>query len=223
MPRRARLYLPGYPIHAIQRGHNQMDVFRDKADFEFYLATLFELVELLEIELHAYVLMTNHVHFLLTVKSKESLSLLFQGLGRRYVQRFNHRYGLRGSLWEGRFRSIPIDSERYLMQVYRYIELNPVRAGIVQKPQEYIYSSYGHHIGLIAQKQIQDHALFWSLGNTPYERQAAYLALIDEGLSARQIENITTTTLRGYNLQSQLMPPANLKLACRRGRPARES
>ena len=197
MPRIARLFEAGMPVHAMQRGHNKMVVFVDKFDFEYYLEALFDALEVDLIDLHAYALMNNHIHLLLTAPSKEALSRLFQSVGRRYVQHFNKRHARSGTLWEGRFKSCLINSERYLLEVYRYIELNPVRAGIVEYAKDYQHSSYRHHAGIATNNRIKDHPLFWSLGNTPFERQAAYKALVDEGLTAHQVARITDQTLRG--------------------------
>ena len=218
MPRIARVFVADQPVHAMQRGHNRMDVFKDKFDYEFYLEALFDAIEVEKIDLHAYVLMTNHVHLLLSAPSKDTLSRLFQSVGRRYVQHFNKRYGRTGTLWEGRFRSCLVDSERYLLEVYRYIELNPVRAGIVDHPQTYHYSSYRHHSGAQPNSHIKDHPLFWSLGNTPFERQASYKALVDEGLSPHQTARITDHTMRGIPISGSSTNPLRNK-----GRPSKSA
>ena len=216
MPRIARVFEAGLPVHAMQRGHNRMAVFVDKFDYEYYLEALFDALEVELIDLHAYVLMTNHIHLLLTAPSKEALSRLFQSVGRRYVQHFNKRHARTGTLWEGRFKSCLINSERYLLEVYRYIELNPVRAGIVEYPHVYQHSSYRHHAGIVTNNRIKDHPLFWSLGNTPFERQAAYKVLVEEGLTAHQVARITDQTLRGLPIQETASSPNRP-----RGRPAK--
>ena len=216
MPRVARLFEPGMPVHAMQRGHNRMVVFIDKFDYEYYLEALFDALEVEQIDLHAYALMSNHVHLLLSAPSKEALSRLFQSVGRRYVQHFNKRHARSGTLWEDRFKSSLINSERYLLEVYRYIELNPVRAGIVESPQAYQHSSYRHHAGIATNNRIKDHPLFWSLGNTPFERQAAYKALIDDGLTLHQIARITDQTMRGLPIEQSTSAAPRL-----RGRPSK--
>jgi putative transposase len=200
MTRRARLFLPGFPIHAMQRGHNRQEVFRNRGDYQFYLMVLFEAVEALQIELHAYVLMPNHVHLLLSCSTKSSLSRLFQSVGRRYVQYFNHRYVRTGTLWEGRYRSCTVDSERYLLECYRYIELNPVRARLVERAQDYLYSSYRHHAGFETDSRLKDHEIFWRIGNTPFDRQSNYKGLIAEGMHQSGVSKITHATLNGWHL-----------------------
>jgi putative transposase len=200
MPRRSRLFLPGFPVHAIQRGHNRDAVFRARGDYEFYMTVLFEAIEALQIDLHAYVLMPNHVHLLLSCAEKSSLARLFQSVGRRYVQHFNRRYTRTGTLWEGRFRSCTVDSERYLLECYRYIELNPVRAKLVDRAEEYVYSSYRHHAGIVFDTRLKDHDIFWRIGNTPFDRQSNYRALVAEGLHQNRAAQITSSTLNGWHL-----------------------
>jgi putative transposase len=220
MTRRARLFLLGYPIHAMQRGHNRNEVFRYKGDYQFYLTALFEAVEELQIELHAYVLMPNHIHLLLSCSSKELLARLFQSVGRRYVQYFNHRYSRSGTLWEGRFKSCTVDSERYLLECYRYIESNPVRAHLVEKPEDYPFTSYRHHVGIELDTRIKDHDVFWRIGNTPFDRQSNYKALVAQNLQQNSRLAITQATMNGWHLgaaSNQL--PARLQHPKPRGRP----
>jgi putative transposase len=174
MARQPRLTAPGFPHHVVQRGNNRQEVFRDSADCERYLALLTELSASMVTPVHAYVLMPNHVHLLLTPTESHSLGRLMQALGRRYVMWFNRRHTRTGTLWEGRYRACVIESERYLFACSRYIEMNPVRAGLVADPAEYRWSSYAHHVGLQPEPIIVEHPLIWSLGNTPFERQAAY-------------------------------------------------
>jgi putative transposase len=179
MARQPRLTAPGFPHHVVQRGNNRQEVFRDAADCERYLELLTELSASMTTPVHAYVLMPNHVHLLLTPTESHSLGRLMQALGRRYVMWFNRRHTRTGTLWEGRYRACVIESERYLFACSRYIEMNPVRAGLVADPAEYRWSSYTHHVGLRPEPIIVEHPLIWSLGNTPFERQAAYRRLFD--------------------------------------------
>ncbi len=147
MPRRARLSLPGIPWHIIQRGNNRAVCFHTEADYQFYLYYLKEFADKFGCEVHAYALMTNHVHLLLTPAKANSAGLLMKHLGQRYVQYINRTYLRSGTLWEGRFRSCLTQTEDYVLACYRYIELNPVRSGMVMKPQDYRWSSY-HANGL---------------------------------------------------------------------------
>jgi len=142
MPRRARLVAPGIPLHIIQRGNNRQACFFHDDDYSLYLDWLLDYSELAGCTMHAYVLMTNHVHLLLTPGTKESAGLLMKRLGQRYVQYVNRTYRRSGTLWEGRFRSCIAQEDIYLLICQRYIELNPVRAGMVRYPADYRWSSY---------------------------------------------------------------------------------
>jgi putative transposase len=142
MARRARLSVPGIPWHIIQRGNNRSACFFSDADYTIYLRHLAELATKFECAIHSYVLMTNHVHLLLTPQNEDSAALLMKNLGQRYVQYINRTYRRSGTLWEGRFRSCLVQSESYLLACYRYIELNPVRENMVRHPREYRWSSY---------------------------------------------------------------------------------
>ena len=202
MARLPRLAASGYPHHVIQRGNNRQAIFADAADCERFLGELGELLPLYEVALHAYVLMPNHVHLLLTPASRAGLSGLMQALGRRYVAWFNRRHGRTGALFEGRFRSSIVESECYLLACSRYIELNPVRAGLVGKPVEYRWSSMGHHAGLRVDPLITEHPLVWALGNTPFERQAAYQRLFETELAETTVHAIRSTLHRSWALGS---------------------
>jgi putative transposase len=200
MARLARLFVPGCAQHIIQRGHNRMQVFRDDTDRQLYLTWLIETSQARSVAVHGYVLMPNHIHLLVTAPSVTDLSRLMQAVNISYVRHFNKRYGRTGTLWESRYRSAVILSERYLMACYRYIDLNPVRGGLVADPIEWPWSSYARHIGERADSWISDHSLYWSLGNTPYERQAAYKALCQQVLDQPTTDSITRSTLRGWGL-----------------------
>src|SRR5262249_39743315 len=161
--RLSRVDIAGYPHHVIQRGNNRQAIFVDVADYKRYLQLLQEACATYPAALHAYVLMPNHVHLLLTPEKAGELSRLMQALGRRYVRWFNDRHRRTGTLWEGRFRSTVVESERYLLACMRYIELNPIRASLASDPVEYRWSSYAHHVGQVVDPLITDHPLFWSL------------------------------------------------------------
>jgi len=174
MPRRARLKIAGVPQHIIQRGNNRAVCFFADDDYRYYLESLAEGAHRYGCALHAYVLMTNHVHLLVTPDTEEGISKTMRHLGSRYVQYINYVYRRSGTLWEGRFKSNLIDSERYLLTCYRYIELNPVRAGIVGHPGDYPWSSYGTHALGRKDELLRDHPLYAALGATTEARQAAY-------------------------------------------------
>jgi putative transposase len=204
MPRRPRLALAGFPHHVVQRGNDRQAIFRDDVDRRHYLNVMRELAGELQVAINAYVLMPNHVHLLLTpAVDGKALSRLMQGLGRRYVRRFNDRHGRTGSLWEGRFFSSLIEADRYLFACYRYIELNPVRAGLVTAPEEFQWSSHRHHIGLSLDPIVSDHSLFWGLGNTPFDRQRAYQALFEPLQPQMEFDAIRVSIRRNQALVSK--------------------
>lgn len=200
MARLPRLTAPGLPHHLIQRGNNRQATFVDEVDCERYLRELGDLAPSHGLALHAYVLMPNHVHLLATPSERESLAKVMQALGRRYVRWFNDRHRRTGTLWEGRFRSTVVDSERYLLACMRYIEMNPVRGGLVGEPDRYRWSSYPHHAGLRVDPLIREHAVYWALGNTPFERQGAYMRLFERREEAAEIEAIRYATQHGWAL-----------------------
>jgi len=142
MARLPRYVIPGQPQHIIQRGNNRQIIFAAEADYQFFRDALVEAAAKRGLAIHAYVWMTNHVHLLATPEFDDSIGKTFQSVGRRYVQYFNYSYKRSGTLWEGRYRATVVDSERYLLTLMRYIELNPVRAGMVAAPQDYPWSSY---------------------------------------------------------------------------------
>ncbi|HUL63135.1 MAG TPA: transposase [Burkholderiaceae bacterium] len=200
MARLPRSKAAGFPHHVIQRGNNRQLVFADVADYQRYLYLLHEISAAQGVAVHAYVLMTNHVHLLATPDADEGISRFMQALGRRYVRWFNDRHQRTGTLWEGRFRSAVVAADRYLLACMRYIELNPVRAGLAAAPEEYRWSSNAHHVGRLVDPLITDHALFWALGNTPFERQSAYQQLFEAPLPSEDFDQIRRGTNRGWAL-----------------------
>jgi putative transposase len=191
MARPPRSIVAKVPHHIICRGVAQQPVFLDDEDRERYLACLKRVAAAVKVDVHAYVLMTNHVHLLASGQEDESLSQLMQQLGRLYVRRFNERHERSGTLWEGRFRASAIDSDRYFFECMRYIELNPVRAGMVTQPDQYRWSSYRHHAGIESGETVSDHFLYWNLGNTPFEREAAYKEIAAAALPPQDVQRMT--------------------------------
>jgi putative transposase len=190
MPRRPRLNLANVPLHVIQRGNNRQACFFADEDYRFYLHWLRKGAEKYGCDVYAYVLMTNHVHLLLSPHGKKSVSGLMQSLGRRYVQYVNRIYKRSGTLWEGRFKASLVNAEEYLLLCYRYIELNPVRAGMVTDPGAYPWSSYRWH-GLGERDElIRDHGLYQALGSEASERQQAYRALFRSQLDGDALTQI---------------------------------
>jgi len=200
MARLPRLTVPGYPHHIIQRGNNRQAIFTASADYETLLAMLEEHAVKAGVAIHAYVLMSNHFHLLATPATAEAIPQMMQSVGRRYVRYFNQRQGRTGTLWEGRYKSTLIQAERYLLACMAYIDLNPVRAGMVGEPGEYPWSSHAHYVGRRSDRLVTPHPLYWELGNTPFSRDAAYGELVKAGISTQQQAALTDSALRGWAL-----------------------
>jgi putative transposase len=200
MARLPRLSLPGYPHHVIQRGNNRQTIFVDRQDHETMLGLLAENARKFDVAVHAYVLMDNHFHLLATPGRAGALSGMMQAVGRSYVRYFNLRHGRTGTLWEGRYRSTVLQTERYLMACMAYIDLHPVRDGRVSQPGDWPWSSHAHYLGLRNDRLITPHALYWELGNTPFAREAAYAARVQAGVATEKQGQITDATLRGWAL-----------------------
>jgi len=197
MPRKPRFFLPDVPVHMIIRGNSRQPVFAEDDDYFAYRNWMRESGEIHECRIHAYVLMTNHIHVLLSSGEPTNISRFSQAIGRKYVPYFNHKYGKSGTLWEGRFKASSIDSEHYLLACYRYIEMNPVRAGMVSDCKDYQWSSY--HANALGEYDalITPHPLYISLGRTDQARQKAYQDLFSEGLSSNLLTNIRQSTQTG--------------------------
>lgn len=198
MARLPRLTLPGHPHHIIQRGNNRQAIFASTADYETLLRQLEEFGRKFRVAIHSYVLMSNHFHLLATPEDETGVPLMMQALGRSYVRYFNAAQARTGTLWEGRYKSTLIQSERYLLVCMAYIDLNPVRAGLVGDPAEYPWSSHRHYAGTRTDKLISPHPLFWELGNTPFAREEAYAALVRSDISREKQEALTTATFKGW-------------------------
>ena len=190
MPRRRRFCPRDVPVHVIQRGNNRQTLFTSDKDIAAYAHWLTEGAEKYDLLVHGWVFMTNHVHLLITPKQDHSVSRLMQSLGRRYVGYFNYSYARSGTLFEGRFRSSLVQNDEYFLTCLRYIELNPVRAGIVKDPGDYQWSSYRVHGFGLHTKMWAPHANYLALGNHPKRRQAVYRKLVVEAMDAEVIAKI---------------------------------
>lgn len=190
MPRPPRLVLPGQPLHLIQRGNNRSTLFRSPEEYRRYQQVLQDASVRAACAIHAFVLMTNHVHLLVTPAAACGPARLMQAIGRQYVRWFNDRHQRTGTLWEGRYRSTLIDSDHYLLTCSRYIELNPVRAGLVERPEEYPWSSFRHNAYGAPNSLVTPHPLYDALGSAPEERQLAYRDLFTRPLATRAVENL---------------------------------
>lgn len=200
MARLARISVPGYPYHIIQRGNNRQPIFASADDKRWMLELLTENATLHDVAIHAYVLMDNHFHLLATPRTAQSLPVMMQAVGRRYVRYFNDRQGRTGTLWEGRYKSALVQTERYLLACMVYFDLNPVRAGLVNLPQDYPWSSHSHYVGTHSDKLVTPHALVWELGNTPFARESSYRELVQTGISNQQRDALAQSAQSGWVL-----------------------
>lgn len=193
MPRRARQYIPELPYHIVQRGNNREVCFIEPENYQFYLELWQELSVKYQVAVHAYGLMTNHIHFLVTPKADDSISRVMKTVGSRYAQYINKKYKRTGTLWEGRHKSSLIQSERYLLTCYRYIELNPVRAGMVDQPEEYKWSSYGANAWGDS-SWLTAHYEYLRLGSDIVARAGVYRELFRYQLNNTDIDNMRKST-----------------------------
>lgn len=200
MARLARVSVPGHPYHVLQRGNNRQVIFLSDGDRETMRSLLAESALQFEVVLHAYVLMDNHFHLLATPQGPDGLPKMMQAVGRRYVRYFNDTHGRTGTLWEGRYKSALVQSERYLLACMVYMDLNPVRAGMVSRAQDYPWSSHAHYIGLHNDRLVTPHALVWELGNTPFARESRYRELVQAGVSREQRAALGQSVTSGWVL-----------------------
>lgn len=224
MPRRARLVMPGVPLHLIQRGNNRSACFYSEEDYLFYLEHLAEQARKQACEIHAWCLMTNHVHLLLTPSNPTGASLLMKGLGQRYVQYVNRTYQRTGTLWEGRFRSCLVQEDSYVLACYRYIEMNPVRAGIVEHPAEYRWTSYRANAQGEESRFITPHAQYNALGEAGLPRTASYRELFKNQLDPGLVDQIRASTNGNYVLGGSRFASeveSTLRRRVNKGRPGR--
>lgn len=200
MPRKPRFYLPDVPAHVMQRGHNRESIFFKERDYREYLRILKKVADNYECQIHSYVLMTNHVHLLVTPAEKNSISLMFQSIGRLYVTYINKTYNRTGTLWEGRHKGNIIDTENYFMICMKYIELNPVRSMMVKEPSEYPWSSYHANAYGKPNAIISPHKLYLALSSDEYKRKKDYRALLSKNDDLSLANNISKNVLSGTPL-----------------------
>jgi putative transposase len=221
MPRRPRLLLPNVPLHLIQRGNNRQVCFVAEEDYRFYLDWLKEYAAKTGCRIHAYVLMSNHVHLLVSSPTTDGLGAMMKALGQRYVQYVNRTYRRSGTLWEGRFRSCLTQEESYLLACQRYIELNPVRAGMVEHPGEYRWSSYRANAQGVENTLVQPHELYLALGRETAEREAAYRELFRYDLEPGLVDQIRKATNGNFALGNTRFGEQITKALGRRAQPGK--
>ncbi len=221
MPRQPRLDLPGIPQHVVQRGNNRQPCFFTDIDRQRYLQDLRELALKIGCQIHAYVLMTNHIHLLMTASHVGRVAQLMQSLGRRYVRYVNDRYHRTGTLWEGRYKSCLVDGGEYLLRCCRYIELNPVRAGMVADPMDYRWSSHRANARGEPDLLVHPHACYLALATTEQGRCAAFRELVMSGVDAGETEAIRLTLQRQHALGNDRFRAAIERQLGRRVGPAK--
>ena len=203
MARLPRFVIPGQPQHIIQRGNNRQVIFAAEADYQFFRDALVEAAAKHELSIHAYVWMSNHIHLLASPGKDDSISKVFQSVGRRYVQYFNHTYNRSGTLWEGRYRATVVDSAQYLLTLMRYIELNPVRADMVAHPGDYPWSSYAFNAqgdSGANSNWLTPHVEYLRLARSKDARLSAYRQLFRAAISGQDLNAIRESTHKGWVL-----------------------
>mgnify|MGYP001577051248 CR=1 FL=1 len=229
MPRKPRFYLPGVAVQAVQRGHSRQPVFYEEADYRAYLNWLQEAAVRYDCAVHAYVLMTTHVHVLCTPGDSDGISRMMQYVGRYYVPYINNQYGTRGTLWEGRYKASLVQEDRYLLTCMRYIEQNPVRAGMVAHPRQYRWSSYRANGEVRDDPLVTPHGRYLALGRTAARRREAYRALFKAPVDETEIAYIraawqTGTPLGNASFKEKVGRKLQLDVGQdRRGRPSKKA
>jgi putative transposase len=203
MARLPRLWIPGAPQHLVVRGNNRQAIFRSDGDRIMFHRCLVETSRRFGVEVHAYVLMTNHVHLLATAPASGAISSVFQALGRRYVSYFNYLHGRSGTLWEGRFRACIVQTERYLLMCQRYIELNPVRAGVTPKPEDFPWSSHRFYARGLPDDVVTPHPVFVGLAAGEEARRTLYGSFLSCDVASSEIEQIRQALNKGWPLGTE--------------------
>jgi putative transposase len=221
MARLPRLIVPHQPHHLIQQGNDRQPIFREPEDYQRFLGWLRDSAREYKVAIHAYVLMPTHLQLLATPSDEDGLAQAMQRVGRYYVPWYNAKYGRSGSLFQGRFKTSVIDSATYFLQCSLYIECSPVRAQLAGDALAYPWSSYAHHAGVNPDPVVTDHALYWALGNTPFQREALYKELAERPLTAPQLEVIDKAVLKGWPLGSDAFKADLEKKAQRQVLPAK--
>ena len=200
MARLPRLSLAGHVHHVLQRGNNHQPICVDSEDYRALLSILCETARQSRVAVHAYVLLPDHFHLLVTPQEGTALTLMMQAMGRQYVRYFNDRHSRSGTLWDGRFKSTVLQADRFGLVAMVFTDLHPVRSGLAQSVQSYPWSSFAHYSGTQVDKLITSLPDYWQLGNTPFAREAAYTRMVQEGVNSVQIDQLTHSVIRGWAL-----------------------
>jgi len=201
---RLRRYCPsGIPVHVVQRGNNRVDCFHEDLDKGYYFQLLKAAADSFDVHVHAWVFMSNHVHLLITPVESDSVSGMMQFVDREYVRYFNRKYSRTGTLWDGRFKSCLVQTERYFLICQRYIELNPVRACLASEPASFHWSTYSANALGVESSLLCPHEAYLALGNTQAKRLAAYRALCKQAIPEKQLDEIRFALNKGLVLGSK--------------------
>jgi putative transposase len=227
MARQPRLVIPAQPHHIVQSAVDRQLAFRDDDDHRAFLNWLRDAAKLYKVAIHAYVLLPNQLQILATPSDAEGMARMMQWVGRHYVPYFNKKYHRAGTLWQGRFKASVVDPATHLLLCTRYIEFAPVRAALTSTALDYPWSSHAHHVGVTPDGLIMDHVAYWSLGNTPFEREAAYRALAEQALTTPELLNLEGSVSKGWAIgpdtfKSELERQTNRQVRPgKRGRPGK--
>ena len=229
MARLPRIVIASHAHHVLQRGHDGGPIVRDDEDRRRWLALLRDAVASQRVSLHAWVLLDDHFHLVATPPEAQALGRMVQSLTRRHAAAFNRRHARRGTLWEGRYRASLVQPGAWLADALVYVEQHPARAGVVTAAAEWPWSSAQHHLGMVRDPALGEAAVWWALGNTPFEREASWQRRLTEGLDERTVLRITNATRRGWpigepDFLAALQATVPQRLAPRpRGRPPRSA
>lgn len=200
MARLPRLVIPHQVHHVTQAGVDGRAIFVDEEDFQYFYQWLIASSQQFKVAIHAYVLLPERLHLLLTPQDAQGLSKMMQWLGRYYVPYFNAKYQRQGTLWQGRYKASVLDAQTYFLPCCVMLEEAPIRAGLVTEPAQYPWSSCQHHLGMRQDSLVVDHGMIWNLGNTPFQREAAYKHCLQQGLSSFMQQEILDKTHKSWVL-----------------------
>ncbi len=221
MARLPRLVVPNHLHHVVARGNNEQPVFLDEDDYRQFLDWLRDAAQQFRVAIHAFALLPNRIHLLVTPSDEAGLGRMMQAIGRHYVPWFNARHGRSGSLWEGRFRATVMDADAFFADCAHWVEYQPVLAGLVAEMAGYPWSSHGHHLGVRKQPWLTDHPVYWRLGNTPFDREVAYQRRCELPPDPKKAAAIEAATRKSWALGGEEFKLSLSKLTDRRLQPAR--